>query len=64
MKKKDDTLDNLNCNISCKTLDDVKEDLTVIYKGYKGLLTYCLGSISIPANAFLKANPDFDFLLI
>ncbi|MDY3199867.1 MAG: phosphoesterase [Arcobacter sp.] len=60
---KDDTLDNLSAAYLVKTLDDVKENLTVVYKEQKGLLTYCLGSISIPANAFLKANPDYDFFI-
>lgn len=60
---KDDTLDNLSAYYLVKTLDDVKEDLTVKYKEQKGLLTYCLGSISIPANAFLKANKDYDFFI-
>lgn len=60
---KDDTLDNLSATFLVKTLVDVKDDLTVIYNGHKGLLTYCLGSISIPANAFLKANTDYDFFI-
>ena len=63
LNEKDDTLDNLSATYLVKTLDEVKEELTVIYKEHKGLLTYCLGSISIPANAFLKANPDFDFFI-
>lgn len=63
LNEKDDTLDNLSANYLVKTLEDVKEELTVIYKGQKGLLTYCLGSISIPANAFLKANLDYDFFI-
>lgn len=60
---KDDTLDNLSATYLVKTLENVKDDLTVIYKGHKGLLTYCLGSISIPANAFLRANPEYDFFI-
>ena len=63
LNEKDDTLDNLSATYLVKTLDEVKENLTIIYKEHKGLLTYCLGSISIPANAFLKANPDFDFFI-
>ncbi|MBU0924798.1 phosphoesterase [bacterium] len=63
LDKKDDTLDNLSATYLVKTLDEVKENLTVTYKEYKGLLTYCLGSISIPANAFLKANKDYDFFI-
>ena len=63
LSKKDDTLDNLSADYLVKTLVDVKDDLTVICNGQKGLLTYCLGSISIPANAFLKANLDYDFFI-
>ncbi len=59
----DDTLDNLSAKYLVKTLDDIKEDLTVYYGKYKGLLTYCLGSVSIPANTFLKANSDYDFFM-
>ncbi len=59
----DDTLDNLSAKYLVKTLADVKDELTVVYNGHKGLLTYCLGSVSIPANAFLKANDDFDFFI-
>jgi len=57
------TLDNLSSNYLVKSLDSKKDDLTVYYKDKKGLLTYNLGGISIPANAFLKANPDFDFFI-
>ena len=60
---KDDTLDNLSASYLVKSLQSIKDDLTVTYKGHKGLLTYCLGSISIPANAFLRANPDYDFFI-
>ena len=63
LSNKDDTIDNLSAKYLVKTLEDVKEDLTVIYNGHKGLLTYCLGSISIPANAFLKENKDYDFFI-
>ena len=63
LNDKDDTLDNLSATYLVKTLEDVKDDLTVTYKGHKGLLTYCLGSISIPANAFLRANPQYDFFI-
>lgn len=37
--------------------------MTVYYKEHKGVLTYTLGSISIPANAFLKANSEYDFFI-
>ncbi len=58
---KDNTLDNLSAKYLVNSLMSLKDDLTITYKGHKGLLTYTLGSISIPANAFLKANKDYDF---
>lgn len=60
---KNDSLDNLSSSFLVESLGDKKEELTVYYKEHKGLLTYGLGSISIPANAFLKANEDFDFFI-
>lgn len=59
----DDTLDNLSAVYLVKCLADIKDELTIFYKGQKGLLTYCLGSISIPANTFLRANSDYDFFI-
>ena len=63
LSEKEDTLDNLSATYLVKSLEDVKEDLTVFFKGHKGLLSYCLGSISIPANAFLRANLEYDFFI-
>lgn len=59
----DDTIDNLSAKYLVNSLEELKDSLTVVYKGHKGLLTYTLGSISIPANAFLKANKDYDFFI-
>ncbi len=59
----DDTLDNLSAKYLVGSLANLKENLTVTYKNHKGLLTYTLGSISIPANAFLMANEDYDFFI-
>ncbi|NQY93339.1 MAG: phosphoesterase [Campylobacteraceae bacterium] len=59
----DDTIDNLSANRLVHILETQKDNLTVMYKGHKGLLTFTLGSISIPANAFLKANKDYDFFI-
>lgn len=60
---KNDTIDNLSSKYLVKSLDNKKEELTVYYQEKKGLLTYNLGGISIPANAFLKANEDYDFFI-
>jgi len=57
------TLDNLSSSYLVHSLDSKKEMLTIMYKDKKGLLTYNLGGISIPANAFLKANTDYDFFM-
>ena len=57
------TIDNLSSSYLVKLLVDKKDDLTVTYQGHKGILTYNLGSISIPANAFLKANDEYDFFI-
>lgn len=59
----ENTIDNLSASYLVSLLHNKKEDLTVLYNGHKGLLTYTLGGISIPANAFLKANSDFDFFI-
>lgn len=59
----DDTLENLNSSYLVDSLENIKDNLTVTYKEHKGLLTYGLGGISIPANAFLKANPDYHFFM-
>lgn len=60
---KDDTIDNLSARYLVNSLESLKEKLTVTYQGHKGLLTYTLGSISIPANAFLQANKEYDFFI-
>ena len=63
LKDEDDTIDNISANYLVKLLETKKEELTVTYKGHKGLLTYTLGSISIPANAFLVENDEYDFFI-
>jgi len=58
-----DTFDNI---VAKKLVDDLKQKkdlLSVFYKDHKGLLTYCLGNISIPANQFLKDNSDYSFFI-
>ena len=60
---KNDTIDNLSSKYLVHCLNLIKKDLSLNYKGHKGIFTYTLGSISIPANAFLKANPDYDFFI-
>jgi oligoribonuclease NrnB/cAMP/cGMP phosphodiesterase (DHH superfamily) len=63
LENKNDTMDNLSSKYLLKLLDDKKDELTIYYKEHKGLLTFTLGNISIPANTFLKANDDYDFFM-
>lgn len=58
-----DTLDNHSANFLVHLLENKKDELTVHYNDKKGLLTYTLSNISIPANSFLKSNPDYDFFV-
>ena len=58
-----DTIDNLSSNYLVHLLNKKKDELSIQFHNYKGLLTFTLSNISIPANLFLKQNPDFDFFM-
>ncbi len=60
---KNDTKDNLVANFVTRLLGREKERLTIFYRGYKGILAYNVGSASLIGNAFLVANPDYDFYM-
>ncbi len=57
------TIDNITSAYIVRLLEQNKNALEITYKDKKGLLTYCLGPISILANLFLKQNPDYDFFM-
>ncbi len=59
----DDTIDNLMSKYLVYLLENKKEEFSVYYKGHKGIMTFSLANISIAANTFLKANPQFDFFV-
>ena len=59
----DDTIDNLTAKKLVFMLKENQENLIVIYGKQKGIVTFGLGNISIPANAFLRENIDFDFFI-
>ena len=63
LDEKNDTIDNLMSKYLVHLLENKKEEFAIYYKGHKGILTFSLANISIPANTFLKANPDFDFFV-
>jgi len=63
-----DTFDNLKAKFITNLLNNNKDKFTITFKDkdgivHKGLFTYTLSSISIPANTFLKQNSDYDFFL-
>lgn len=58
-----DTLDNLSAQHVENLLSQKKEECTVYYKGYKGILVYAMGSISVVGNHFLKHNPEYAFIM-
>lgn len=63
LKDTDDTLANLISNFVVNKLSEFKENFSIEYQGYKGLLTYNIGNTSIIGNEFLLKNTDFDFFM-
>ncbi len=59
----DDTLENLVSDYVVELLSANKERMTIEYSGYKGIMTYAIGNVSIIGNDFLVRNPDYDFFL-
>lgn len=62
-KDDDDTLSNLVSKFNVELLSKKKEMMSIHYEGYKGILTYNIGNVSIIGNDFLKQNDDFDFFM-
>ncbi len=62
-KDKNDTKDNLVATYMTDLLTIDKQRLTIEYRGHKGLLGYNVGNSSLIGNAFLLANPDYDFYM-
>ncbi len=63
LKSENNTLENLVSGFVVDMLTKKKEQMSVHYKGYKGILTYSIGNTSIIGNEFLVRNPDFDFFM-
>ena len=62
-RKKDDTLDNMLTDYIVNLLTKNRKNMTVTYKGYKGLLSSMIGNISLVGNGFLLKNPNYDFFI-
>lgn len=61
--KEDDTLSNLISTYNVELLTANRDKMEINYDGYKGILTYNIGNVSVIGNDFLKKNPDFDFFM-
>jgi len=59
----DNTLENLVSYFIVQMLTEKRDELSVTYNGYRGILTYSIGNTSIIGNEFLVRNPDFDFFM-
>lgn len=60
---KDDTLSNLISAYLVSLLSAQKDEFTIFYGDFKGILTHNIGSTSVIGNDFLLANPEFDFFI-
>ncbi len=63
ISEKNDTKDNLVAEYMTKLLSKNKDKMTINYGSYKGILGYNIGNTSLIGNAFLVANPDYDFYM-
>ncbi|MCV6608646.1 MAG: DHHA1 domain-containing protein [Campylobacterales bacterium] len=61
--KENNTIDNLVADYMLELLNSNKENMTIYYDQYKGILTNAIGNSSVLGNAFLTANSDYDFFL-
>ncbi len=57
------TLSNLVSAYNVILLTKNRERMQIMYKEYKGILTYNIGNVSVIGNDFLTANPDLDFFM-
>ncbi|WP_187648203.1 DHH family phosphoesterase [Nitrosophilus labii] len=63
IKDKKDTLDNMVTQYMVNLLNNKKEEMTIYYKGKKGILTFGIQNSSIVGNGFLSKNPSFHFFM-
>jgi oligoribonuclease NrnB/cAMP/cGMP phosphodiesterase (DHH superfamily) len=63
LQEKNDTKDNLVADYITRLLTQDKVRLSIHYGKAKGILTYSAGNTSLIGNAFLMANPEYDFYM-
>lgn len=59
----DDTLSNLISTQMVKLIVKYKQNMSISYLQYKGVLTYNIGNVSVIGNDFLVNNSDYDFFM-
>lgn len=60
---KNDTKDNMVASYMVDMMSRERDRFTITYNGHKGMLGYLVGNASIIGNAFLVANPDYNFYM-
>ena len=61
--KADDTLSNLISAKMVELLGRYKNKMSIEYQGYKGIVSFNIGNVSVIGNDFLVANPNYDFFM-
>ena len=62
-KSTNDTFDNLLTQFILTLLSAHKEQMSIIFQGHRGILTFGIQNSSIIGNAFLQKHPDFHFFM-
>ena len=62
-KGSDDTLSNLVSRYMVGLLSEAKDEMSVEYRGHKGLVSTNIGDVSVIGNDFLMANSEYDFFI-
>lgn len=57
------TMDSITSQAQVNLLQHKKQECSVHFQGKLGFLSYSMGGISVLANLFLRANPEYDFYI-
>jgi len=63
MQESDNTLDNLVTKHIVTLFGQMRTNMTIYYKGYRGFMSYGVGNTSIIGNGFLLACAEYDFIV-
>ncbi|HIV48373.1 DHH family phosphoesterase [uncultured Helicobacter sp.] len=57
------TMDSITSQAQVRLLQDKKQECSIHFQDKLGFLSYSMGGISVLANLFLRANPEYDFYI-